>query len=501
MLFLKLAQAATLLVSAILAAPLAQATQPLTVADIFSHGTPAGDAPSGFSWSPDSARAIYLSDDGDLMQLDATGRAQAIISHTRLSALTSHPALEKDRDHRARYGQEGYIWGPDSAHILFDMDGTLVLYSPKTETGLNIGSTGQGSGDDPKFAPNGEAISYVRDHNLYLRHLRGASDAEFALTNTKEETLLNGEVDWVYEEELDVRSNYFWSPDSKHIAFLQMDEAAVPEYPIPDWIPNHASVDRQRYPQPGDPNPAVRVGVVAVGTRKTNWIKLPIVAGSDYVPRFGWVSPRTLWIETVTRDHTHRNLYFADAESGAVKLALSETDAKFFPESYDVELTANELFVTSWRDGHTHIYRYSFDAANPLANEAHLVQQLTSGDFEVGGIKSIDNTAHTVYYVSNEGNPIEQQVWSVQMDGTGKRQLTHSPGVHDAVFSSEGGLFIDTASDITTPPTVSFCRSDRCKPFWNSQPLTNFRHRVPKDAGTQSRRRQYHALRIALASC
>jgi len=68
-------------------------------------------------------------------------------------------------------------------------------------------------------------------------------------------TTLNGEVDWVYEEELDVRSNYFWSPDSKNLAYLQMNESAVPEYPIADWIPTHAKVDLQRYPQPSDPIP------------------------------------------------------------------------------------------------------------------------------------------------------------------------------------------------------------------------------------------------------
>jgi hypothetical protein len=76
---------------------------------------------------------------------------------------------------------------------------------------------------------------------------------------------LNGEVDWVYEEELDVRSNYFWSPDSNRLAYLQMDETAVPEYPITDWIPTHATVDMQRDPQAGDANSRVRVGVVSAG--------------------------------------------------------------------------------------------------------------------------------------------------------------------------------------------------------------------------------------------
>src|SRR5208283_4376918 len=90
------------------------------------------------------------------------------------------------------------------------------------------------------------------------------------------QAILNGEVDWVYEEELESRSNYFWSPDSKNLAYLQMNETDVPEYPLTDWIPTHALVRSQRYPQPGDPNPDVRLGVVSVGGGKTVWIKLPI---------------------------------------------------------------------------------------------------------------------------------------------------------------------------------------------------------------------------------
>ena len=91
----------------------------------------------------------------------------------------------------------------------------------------------------PKFSPDGVYLSYIRDHNLYVRKVRDTTVA-VRLTDSQADTLLDGEVDWVYEEELDVRSNYFWSPDSRRVAYLQMNEASVPEYPIEDWIPNHA---------------------------------------------------------------------------------------------------------------------------------------------------------------------------------------------------------------------------------------------------------------------
>ncbi len=210
--------------------------------------------------------------------------------------------------------------------------------------------------------------------------------ADVAVAPAPNSTTLNGEVDWVYEEELDVRSNYFWSPDSSRLAYLQMNETAVPEYPITDWIPTHATVDIQRYPQPGDPNPEVRVGVVSAAGGKTVWIELPIRAGQDYIPRFGWVDAKTVWIETLTRDHKHRDIYFADAATGQAHPVLQLSDDKFFDEKYDVSVGDGSIVLTNWSDGHNHLYLYSYDPANPGTATATLERQLTKGDFEVGEV-------------------------------------------------------------------------------------------------------------------
>ena len=362
------------------------------------------------------------------------GETTTLISHTKLSALGPSALDEKNKDHRARYGMSSYVWAPDSKHILFDSGGQLFLYSLDNGTAIDIASTGAESGDDPKFSPNGQFVSYVRDHNLYVHRFKDQA-SEIQLTTTREDTMLNGEVDWVYLEELNVRSNYFWSPDSARIAFLHMNEANVPEYPITDWIPLHATVDKQRYPQPGDPNPVVRVGVIKAQGSKIVWIKLPITDGDDYIPRFGWIDPDTLWIETLARDHKHRSIYFADAQHGDAKLAYTESDDKFFDDKYDVQFVSGEFYLTSWRDGHTHIYRYGFDQNHPMGGEgtspvAHLVNQITSGDYEVEGIQSVLDASHTVYYVSNEGDPLQVQVWSIKSDGSGKQRLSSTPGVH-----------------------------------------------------------------------
>jgi dipeptidyl-peptidase-4 len=460
----------------------AQVQRPITVEDIWARANPTGALPQGLHWSPDGGRVTYMSSGADLMQLQpSTGVISTLVSHTKLSALSTSAANEKDRDHRARYGMAAYLWAPDSKHILFDSAGQLFLYALDTGTAIDVASTGSGSGDDPKFSPNGQYLSYIRDHNVYVHRFKDQSQ-EAALTRTRDEapdeTVLNGEVDWVYLEELAVRSNYFWSPDSSKIAYLQMNEAHVPEYPITDWIPTHATIDHQRYPQPGDPNPQVRVGVVKVNGGKTVWIKVPLADGNDYIPRFGWVNPETVWVETLTRDQKHRNIYFADAQRGDAKLAFTETEQKYFNDKYDVAFTPGDFYLTSWRDGHTHIYRYGFDQNHPLGGEgtiaaplAHLVKQVTSGDFEVESIATILETAHTIFFVSNEGDPRERQIWSVSTDGDDKRRVSTTPGTHSPVFGPSTTSFIDTASNQSSPPQVSLCHGTECKPFAQSNPL------------------------------
>jgi len=459
----------------------AQTPPPIAVEQIWARGNPTGSLPQGLQWSPDGGRVTYMSPSADLMQLEpATGAISTLVSHTKLSALGTAAADEKDRDHRARYGMAAYLWAPDSKHILFDSAGQLFLYALDNGTAIDVASTGSGSGDDPKFSPNGQYLSYIRDHNVYVHRFKDQSQE--ALTNNHDEahaaTVLNGEVDWVYLEELEVRSNYFWSPDSSKIAYLQMNETNVPAYPITDWIPTHATIDLQRYPQPGDPNPDVRVGVVKVRGGKTVWIKVPLDAGNDYIPRFGWVNPDTVWVETLTRDQKHRNLYFADAQTGQAKLAYTETEPKYFNDKYNVAFTESQFYLTSWRDGHTHIYRYSFDPSHPLGAEgasaaplAHLAKQVTSGDFEVESIGTVLEPSHTIYYVSNEGDPRERQIWSISTDGTDKHRVSTTPGAHSPIFGPLTTSFIDTSSSQFTPPQMSLCHGPDCKVFAQSKPL------------------------------
>ncbi len=450
-------------------------THPWTVKEIFGGDDLTGYPPDGISWSPDGKRATYIADNGDVMQIEvADGKLKKLIDHSKIASLLDANISEQDRDHRNRYDEPDYTWSPDSDHLAFrhqrrSFGSTTCIPARASKSAIRKCRAAMTRSFLPTETPFPMCATAISSYRRFTE-----PRSPLALTSTRDATILNGQIDWVYLEELDVRSNYFWSPDSRQLAYLQMNETHVPLYPITDWIPVHATVDEQRYPQPGDPNPAVRVGVVNAKGGETHWLKIPLDSGNDYIPRFGWVNPSVVWVETLTRDHKHLNIYFADTRTGEVKLALAQTEPKYFTMTYDVKFVGDHQFlIQSWRDGFTHIYRYTFDADNPLAGEAQLANQLESGPYEASKIGTVDEATNTVYYISSEGDPREEQIWAVQLDGTGKRRVTKTPGVHQADFPLKGGSFIDTFSSLLAPPTVSYCTSQGdCTPFWKSHAIS-----------------------------
>ena len=461
--------------------------KPLTVEAIYGHGPLIGNPPDEFAWSPDGKRLTYLND-SELMEVNfATGKPEVLVSRDKLASLTGAKASETDRDHRERYKMANQLWAPDATHLLFDANGHLWLYDLNKSTGVEAGFTGEASGDDPKFSPDGESISFIRDHGLAVVRLKKPGTPMTAVAPAPSKATLNGEVDWIYLEELETRSNYFWSPDSQHLAYLQMDESAVPEYPVTDWIPTHATVEMQRYPQPGDPNPAVRVGVVSAQGGKTVWMSLPIRAGQDYIPRFGWVDAKTLWIETLTRDQKHRGIYFADAKTGQAHAALQLSDDKFFNDKYDVLVGDGSIVLIHWGDGHNHLYLYNYDSGDPSHATARLEKQLTTDDFEVSEVYRMNAADKLVDYASNEGSEFDQQLWQVNFAGE-KKQLSAGAGTHEGNFAPKGGAFVDKQSARMEPTTLKLCaEASKCSVFWSTRAVEPYRLRTPQQMTVKAR--------------
>ncbi len=467
----------------------------LSVEAIFGQETLMGSPPDQLAWSPDGKHLTYL-EGGQLMEVDsATGRARVLVSAAKMAPLDQDDMSEQDRERRLRYHMASYFWSPDSKHLLFDSDGRLWLYDLHNGAGVQIGFTGLSAGDDPKFSPDGCCVSFIRDHGLAVIRLHEPGTPTAVLVSSPNpgslngQFLLNGEVDWVYEEELDVRSNYFWSPDSKNIAYLQMNETEVPRYPLTDWIPSHAAVDWQPYPQPGDSNPDVHLGIVPAHGGKTTWMRFPFHPDDDYMPRFGWVDRKTLWIEVLSRDQKHRVLYFADAGYGDSRKMLEIDDDKFLDENYDVSVEGGAIVLTDWEDGHNHLYLYSYDQAKPLGSDARLQRQLTKGDFDDGEVYRVDTGNKLVDYASNQGNPLEQQIWQVSFDERSRR-LSGGAGFHEATFSPDGSAFADRFSTRMTPPAMRLCQAPgnsaaadaeaRCRAFWQTNAAESYHLRPPQ---------------------
>jgi dipeptidyl-peptidase-4 len=454
-------------------------TKPLTIEAIYAPGGLGGRSPETFEWSPDGTRLSFLQrndegEHGELWYVDAsTGEKKVLVSAAKLASLA--PDYNKVKDERekerlTRYHVAAYLWAPDSKHLIFDSQGQLWLFDLGTSTAVQFTSAPDPS-IDPKFSPDGTHVSYVRKHNLYVRPLSGKDEKE--LTKDTKDDLFNGDIDWVYAEELAVRSNYFWSPNSKEIAFLHMDETRVPTYPITNWIPTHPTVDNEKYPKVADPNPVVKLGVVDAEKSKIRWITLTDDEEA-YIPRFGWVRDGVLWAEVLNRNQDKMDLYFIDAKSGRSRIVLTETTPGAWINFEHLEvrfLKSSSAFLwPSWRDGHMHLYLYSFDKENPMSGDAKLERQLTHGDFEVLEIEGADEAAGTVFFTANPGDPRQQHICSVKLDGTGFQQLTHDEGMYSASFSEDGKHYQQSFTGPVTARRISLCTvGAACAPVWQAR--------------------------------
>lgn len=469
-------------------------TKPLTVDAIYQPGGLTGRSPETVEWSPDGTKLSFVQRDergerGELWYVDsASGEKKVLVSAGKLASLApdvNKVKNEREKERLTRYHVAAYRWAPDSKHLIFDAQGQLWMYDLGTQTAVQFTSASDPSGD-PKFSPDGNHLAYVRKHNLYVRGV-GAKDGkeEKQLTKDTGDNLLNGDIDWVYAEELAVRSNYFWSPDSKQMVFLHMDETNVPTYPITDWMPTHPTVDQEKYPKVGDPNPVVKLGVVDADKGKVKWISLTSDQDS-YIPRFGWVRDGVIWAEVLNRTQDKMDLYFVDAQSAKSRLVLTETyeGAWFDFEHVEVRFlkSSGQFLWPSWRDGNMHIYLYRFDKQNPMAAEAKLERQLDKGDYEVLGIEGVDEASGTVFFQANKDDPRQTQIYSVQMDGSGFKALTNNEGQHMANFSDDGKHYTHMYYGPQAAPSLGLCRvGGSCSPIWNGHDeISEYGLREPK---------------------
>ncbi len=450
------------------AAP-ANAKKQLTLDRLFSGPYLGGQATEGIEWAPDGKHFSYLERNAadrsalELWTMDrATGERKLLVTaETLKSAMQPERASATQGTGLARVQAESYKWSPSGEALLFSGSGNIVLLELKTLSSKTL-VTGEDDVEDPKFSPDGKWVSFVRNFDLWVVNV--ANGETKALTTGGSEELLKGKLDWLYPEELDTVTAYWWSPDSSKIAYYQMDERPVTHYPITDMSAPTGGTTYTRYPQTGEANPIVSVGVVGVPGGETKWMDTGGEKGV-YIPRVEWLRDSSrVAIQRLNRAQNRLDLLFCDAATGASATIVTDTDKYWINISDDLYFFAdNKRFLwSSERTGFRHYYLYDLSGK--------LLEQLTSGDWSItggGGFgpgsnshPAVDEKHGYIYFSSDKESPTQTHLYRVSMRDRTITQVTHATGSHEVKISPDAAAFIDEYSNAMTPTRQDLYRMD-----------------------------------------
>jgi dipeptidyl-peptidase-4 len=432
----------------------------LTVERIYSQPNLSGRLTRGLEWTPDSNKLSYFETKGvgkdaktELWVMDAsTGERRVLVTADKLeSILPADGSKPTQATGLGRRAPAQYQWAADGSGILFQGPTALAWMDLKTQTARTLVS-GKAALADPKISPDGRYVSFVRDHNLWLVGV--ADGKERSVTQGGSEEIRKGELDWVYPEELDIKTAYWWSPDSSSIAYLEMDERKVSQYPIVDFASPSGEAEMERYPVAGGDNPIVRVLVAAVGGGEPRAMD----TGTEtdiYIPRVNWLTDsKHVAIQRLNRAQTMLDLLFADVATGSTRIALTEKDPSWINVSDDLYfLKGGRRFIwSSERSGYRHLYLYNLDGKQ--------LAQITKGEWEVISLDGVDDSKGLVYFTAAEKSPLERHLYRAGFDGSDFTRITKDAGSHTPVLAPNAAAFYDSYSNAATPPRQELDRTD-----------------------------------------
>ncbi len=424
-----------------------------SIAQICARPGPSGYHPTQVQWSPDGRYLTYFlrhapSGRANLYRLDvASGKAALLLSSHRLAGAAAPPWTIKNaikRNRVTRYGVDSYHWSPESNALTFVSHGQIYLYDLATRAITQI-THQPGDKRDPQLSPNQKWISYVADGVLYYSAVHGGTVHRVAARRSE---VLDGELDWVYREELGLRSGYAWSPNSRRIAFLQFDERPVRTFPIVNYLHNRPRIYAQKYPTAGTANPIVRLGVLTVATGRVVWMAM---AGTSdtYLARFGWLRDGTrVFGEVLNRAQTRLELLSADPRTGRVRRLARQTDPAWVGVGASPYFLRTGQFIWSGaQDGWTHLYLYT--------RNGRLIRRLTRGNYNVLALDGVNERKGVVYFSRYRHGPLDTELYRVSLYGGKAVPVTRRPGTHLIDMGPGGRAFLDTYSNVVTPPAFT----------------------------------------------
>lgn len=305
--------------------------------------------------------------------------------------------------------------------------------------------TAGGREQEAAFSPDGTRVGFVRANNIYYVDLSDYS-VHAVTTDGKANEIINGHTDWVYEEEYAFTRAFEFSPDGRSIAYLRFDERRVPEYTMEIYGDKlYPSLYTYKYPKAGEANSVVGFRVYDIAAGRTT--KVDTGGETDqYIPRIGWTPGGQLFFYRANRLQNHFEVLLADA-SGNSSVLYSERDRRYIerPDAETVTfLPKGKFLVKSERSGYMHLYVHNEKGA--------VTDTVTRGNWEVSGL--VDVVGDQVYYMSKEGSPLRNNLWSVRLNGKGKTRLTGDDGTFRIDPSRGMKYFISYFSNVSTPNLV-----------------------------------------------
>lgn len=310
----------------------------------------------------------------------------------------------------------------------------------------------------PTYSPDGRMCAYVLDNNIWIRKFD--YDTEVQVTKDGElNKILNGNTDWVYEEEFAVTNLMAWSPESDYLAYVRFDESEVPEYSMQVYgeglYPGYYNF---KYPKAGEKNSKVTLHSYSVETKDIKELKVPVESES-YIPRIVFTKNNDqLAVMTLNRQQNIFSMYYANPKSGVFRLALREENKSYVDSEWlnSIQFYTSGFTYVSEQDGYSHIYLYSPTGV--------MQRQVTKGNWDVTRLIGYDDVAKVVYYESAEESPLRRSVYKIDAKGV-KTKLTDEEGTNSADFSANYAYFVNTYSNANTPAKITVNETKTKKPL------------------------------------
>lgn len=343
---------------------------------------------------------------------------------------------------------------PDTKRLIFTYKNDLWLFDLSAGKVKQITNSPLLAEDEAILSPDTNYVAYLKGNDLYLTDIHDISEQrqlrETRLTTGGSETIFNGRLDWVYQEELYGRGSYrafWWAPDSKNIAFLSLDETKVPVYTLSGDHVQPIKTEHIRYPKAGDPNPIAQLGVVNLKA-EVRWQANPYPNQETLLVQVGWTPDGRLQAAWQDRIQTWLDLRFYDA-SGASKLIIHETSPAWVERLPLPNFLKDGSFIwQSERTGHRHFYHYAPDGS--------LKQTLTQGEWDVRELLGIDEVNQRLFFTANQANPIGEDHYVIDLaqpqQAAQPKKLSQEKGSHTIRWNANFTTYLDSWSSIEQAP-------------------------------------------------